>query len=57
MSNLRSIFLGRQCDWVSMFFFGGNGEVSPLVYLLGIDGRSEIGSTIGISDGSRDGNI
>ena len=34
--------------------FCGSWKVSPQVDLLGLDGGSEIGSTIGISDGNRD---
>ena len=37
--------------------FGGSGEISPLVELLGVDCRAEIGSTIGMSDGNRDDKI
>ena len=38
-------------------YFGGSGEVSPLVELLGVDGGARIGSTIGMYDGNRDGNL
>ena len=37
--------------------FGGNGEGSPLVELLGVDGGAEIGSTIGMSYVNIDGKI
>ena len=32
-------------------FFCGKGDVYPLVERLGVDGRYEIGSIIGLSDG------
>ena len=38
-------------------FFGGSGEGSPLVELLGADGGAEIVSSNGILDGNVDGNL
>ena len=38
-------------------FFGGSGELSPMVELLGVYGRAEIGSSNGISDGNIYGNV
>ena len=52
VANPKTLVLGRQCEWVIMIFFGGSGKGYPLVYLLGIDGVSEIVSTIGVSDGN-----
>ena len=44
-------------EFLLCFFFGGRGEGYPLLDWLGIYSRADIGSTIGMSDGIRDGKL
>ena len=37
--------------------YGGSGEGSTLVELLGVDVGAAVGSTVGVSDGNRYGKI